>query len=534
MRRYALTILFAMFISMLVLTGCGEVKEINLSLRVPLLIKMLKDGSSDTRLHAAIELGTYGYRSVDAVPVLIGTVRNDEEAKVRTAAVRALRFIGPAADGSVDTIITALKDPDAKVREEAVQAVEAFGPWALDAFPDILIAINDEDPKVAKAAMWALKEMGPRSAEAVPLVLSRLTDENSSIRITAVATLGEIASAEVAIEPLIEALGDEDELVRGLAAGSLGKFGEDAYPALPGLIETIYVSENKYVDFSIRTIGNIGPKAKETAEPVLLKVLDVAEETSLPFYYTVDALISIGTDKTALKNTALEFIAGDDTESINKGLNILKKLGTFAADTVPELIRLLDHEDPWIVGGAVRAIAEIGPQAADAIPVLIRILENGPVGNVDIKALRKVTDYKFLVGERDEESKALLTQMNLQLESAGALLELGYDHSDIVPVLSVYLSFDLYRFRGGSIRALLKLGPDAAASVPALIDVLDADFTYHRKLICETLGAIGPGASKALPKLRDLAMNDPHFSSSSHTYDVQDAAKEAIKMIEAS
>ncbi len=62
---------------------------------VPALIAALKDSGDDIRLSAAIKLGVFGDKAREAIPALEESQRNDTDARVRTAAAKALRRIDP-------------------------------------------------------------------------------------------------------------------------------------------------------------------------------------------------------------------------------------------------------------------------------------------------------------------------------------------------------------------------------------------------------------------------------------------------------
>jgi len=96
---------------------------------------------------------------------------------------------------------------------------------AIGLVPELMRASEDEDLGVQVAAVRALAQIA--DARAVPVLCRWLGEKRliPEIRQQIARALGEIGSAE-AVEPLIQALRDEDESVRAAAANALGRIGD--------------------------------------------------------------------------------------------------------------------------------------------------------------------------------------------------------------------------------------------------------------------------------------------------------------------
>ena len=136
---------------------------------------------------------------------------NDEDERVRTAAINVLSDIGRAARELSPLLIERLKDDSDRVRQSAIQALGDIEAPAEDAVPAIIATLaekrrvrigdvrscaqaigiigrsdvssvdqlteflKDPRPSVRMLAAEALREMGPSAANAVPELIASLT-----------------------------------------------------------------------------------------------------------------------------------------------------------------------------------------------------------------------------------------------------------------------------------------------------------------------------------------------------------------------
>jgi HEAT repeat protein len=201
------------------------------------------------RENAAEALGVL--RDRKAVEPLIDAL-NDKDEEVRWKACWALGNIGDKK--AVEPLISLLNDERWSVRRYAASALGKIGDS--QAVESLIYTLNDDEWHVRKYAADALGNIGDEKA--VDSLVDALSDGDNDVRWKAVIALGKMRSA--AVEPLIEAFGNEDWRIRGRAAEALGNIGDTR--ALNLLINALVgrnKDKNKYVrGRAAEALGKIG------------------------------------------------------------------------------------------------------------------------------------------------------------------------------------------------------------------------------------------------------------------------------------
>ena len=91
-----------------------------------------------------------------------------------------------------------------------------------------------------------------------------------------------------------------------------------------------------------------------------------------------------------------------------------------------------------------------------------------------------------------------------RVEPTSAMVEMGLDANEIVPLLLESLKIDSSSLQRLVAESLKKIG-DPSQVVPVLTLLLDDPNRWIRGNAAESLGAFGPAAKSALPKLTSLA-----------------------------
>jgi HEAT repeat protein len=151
---------------------------------------------------------------------------------------------------------------------------------------------------------------------------------------------------------------------------------------------------------------------------------------------------------------------------------MLGAIGPKAKPAVESLVRLLDDDDEQVREAGMTALEKIGTNAAEAVPDLTLILE----------------------GKGKTASGPWL------LQAARVLGKVGPSARTAVPALTACLKDRHIELARQACLVLGGLGKDAAPAVPALIDILK-NREPARDAAANALGMIGPAAKQAVPTL---------------------------------
>ena len=230
-----------------IFAGASEDRELGIRMlgalrdprAIPYLTRVLESSRMEEGPHAARALGEIG--DPQAIPALVRAIENERdetggtrssrlfsrmrERRVNPKAAASARALGRLGDQSaVPALADALRlsrNPD--TRRAAAESLGRLK--AVHAIPHLLAALDDEAPRVIRSVARSLRQLGDTMATQV--MTDRLFSPASSVherRIAAV-VMGEMRDS-TAVNPLIQALGDSDPVVRAEAARALGRIGD--------------------------------------------------------------------------------------------------------------------------------------------------------------------------------------------------------------------------------------------------------------------------------------------------------------------
>lgn len=131
-----------------------------------------------------------------------------------------------------DTFLSAVSSGDDELAEDAVQNLHLNGDGSLDRLLD-LVSTDDDDLRwwAVRALSIAAEENQRQRVVVMPTLTQALSDDDDSVRCLAALSLGQLHAAS-AIPALIVLLADPSGWVRGAAADGLAMMGEAAVPLL--------------------------------------------------------------------------------------------------------------------------------------------------------------------------------------------------------------------------------------------------------------------------------------------------------------
>lgn len=171
----------------------------------------------------------------------------------------------------------------------------------------------------------------------------------------------------------IDELKDEDAARREEAAATLGCMVPQAKVAVPTLIQVIKDDDPKVRQAAIAALSRLGPYAQDSV-PALLQVYEDRNEEREIRWAAIAALGKMGTGGQDAVPVMIEMMANDINFAEPGRIQMaVTELGPAA---VPELVHLLQDENPEVRAHAAVALNWIGRGAREAVPALIQSLED--------------------------------------------------------------------------------------------------------------------------------------------------------------
>ncbi len=484
---------------------------------VPALLQALRDERGSVRAAAAQALGHIGPAARGAIPLLCEMGAGDRDSEAVRRAIGALEELG--ADPAVALPVTraALRDvrkDRSLVASAAMRALRALGPDAHEAVPDLCGLLGDERTWVRTNAALALGRIGPAAAPAVSLLIGEARRPEGLNRRLAAQALGEIGpAARPAAAALARALRDKDPTVRFAAALALIEvMGRDGHrpPARAALVRALAeaIQERNYartLGAAVEALRRLDPSG-ETAVEALLGALRRRETNDRP---TVLAyLLRLGAPRERL----LDLVTRDRQWD----LELIPSLSRLGPDDrlvarLTDSIRLTREEhagsaDPtwacWLRRVAARALGDLGPAAAEAVPALTDLGRSANLARFDAAvALARITGD---LGPVKREVRPALRGDALARDREWAAAALGYlgDRGGfLVPALKQLLGDAESGVRRAAADSLGRIGPPARLAATTLVARLDAGPKWLRGPILQALLKIGAEPRRVLGAL---------------------------------
>ena len=187
---------------------------------------------------------------------------------------------------SLPDLLNDLTSGDETRAEEAVSLLLGLGEETLPALLD-LTQSSDADHR-----WWALRVLAESPHSQARWLVPFLNDPAPEVR--QCAALGLAARPdEIAIQPLIRALSDEDRMVGNLAANALARTGS---AAVPSLIEAVKSGPQSARIHALRALAEI---RDHRAIPVMMQVM--GEDSALLQHWAKEGLERLGLDMVYIK-----------------------------------------------------------------------------------------------------------------------------------------------------------------------------------------------------------------------------------------
>lgn len=382
----------------------------------------------------------FGEDEVGETPLekAIREIRQHKHVSVRVKAVKTLGEI--KGEEAMAALLEALReDRSPKVRSNIV--------WVLsrreddEAIAAVCRALGDTDSMVRRSAMYMLEHS---EGDATSFILKELEENGDAVHGVAEMVVGRKLSDKRVIPHLIEALSEGDKAIRARAAEGLGIL--KARRAVGPLRRALDDDDGWVRSKAARALGWVGDRR---ATGSLIKALE--DEESFVRSAAAESLGELADPKAI--PSLIELLADHHGGAWVQAALALGKTGVAA---VAPVVDALDHEDPKMRQGAVRALGFLKfPRATKA---LIRAMddEESAVGMAAASALSMHEDPAVVPAL----TRVLMDQdwdMQVRSRAAAALGVLGAEGESVEAILEKALDDSAPTVQRAARKALARL-----------------------------------------------------------------------------
>jgi HEAT repeat protein len=405
---------------------------------IPILVRGLTDRDRSIRDHSARALGLLGPKAAAAAPAL-AEMCSDKDEQLRSAAADALARI----EGSNSfTLIATLRDGNVNARREAARTLGRTRPVANGTVAALTDALKDKDAEVRASAVESLGWIGPAAAPATAALIASLSDK-----------------------ALISAggrKGDKFGYDKHPAVYSLRRIG---VPAVPSLIEALKDEDVLVRSSAAQTLGLIGFKAKNASQALRTALGDKSDVVRVE---AACSILCVGEEDKKSVEVLTGLLRHEDAAIRFRTASALSRVGSQAKAVVPALVSALKDGNASVRRAVLFALTSFGPDAQEAVPALADVLRNDPDGLVRVRAAEALAE----IGPGATAAAAALVAA---LDDGGmnripnpvftALRKLGPGGKAIVPAMIHAIRTSDPR-RNDFVYVLASIGPEAKEAVP--------------------------------------------------------------------
>ncbi|HUR54968.1 MAG TPA: HEAT repeat domain-containing protein [Gemmataceae bacterium] len=212
-----------------------------------------------------------------------------------------------------------------------------------------------------------------------------------------------------------------ESAVRRRAADSLAQMGKDAAPAAPSLVKALADADPLVRGVAARAVGELAPDAPG-AVPALVKQ-----------FPDVDAIRAVAKFKAAGAEAVPELtklLTHEDGMVRWQALRTLGKIGEPSLPTLPKIIEMMGGDpNPLVREHAAEAAGDIGPAAKDAVPALAKAMKDPEhkvrrdavrsLGQIGPAAAPVLADVKALMKDDEEIVREAATRAARLIDPSG-------------------------------------------------------------------------------------------------------------------
>lgn len=321
-------------------------------------------------------------------------------------------------------------------------------------------------------------------------------------------------AAEPAVQPSVTELATQlqaaDAAMRLQAAEALASRGEAARPAAANLVQAVNDEDPEVRAVAIAMLGQLAAEPATAMPALAARLSDETDTRRGPIWVIVGS--SLGRYGRAALPHVTPALKSESAAACRGALLAIDRMGQEASTTVPELIVILQRNDPEIRIFAINALRAIGPEAKEATPELVKHLSSDDFHTQywACRALGAIGPEAR--SATDELIRCLRTGVtSVRRNAAAALGNIGPDvGQSAADALIDALSDGIQPVRQNAVVALGQLKPLAAKAAPVIEKMLQEPSKFTpRATAAKTLWQLDPGSKTPVEALlRDLVEND--------------------------
>jgi HEAT repeat protein len=199
--------------------------------------QLAEDSDPITKMNAQIALALMGKSDGSAIPELMSGLGSKEDTTAKAAGLALSRLGQQSHEKLLPGLDVALNSNEEPLAANALKVLKGMKSGSAQFLPHLARLYDKVDSKKRRLVLQTVVEMDAKGDQALPLCASGLADPDPLTRKEALmGALRYRSRLDTFLEPLIEAIKDQNEENRLLAIGIIRGFGNRAAKAIPSLI----------------------------------------------------------------------------------------------------------------------------------------------------------------------------------------------------------------------------------------------------------------------------------------------------------
>jgi len=266
---------------------------------------------------------------------------DDPDPVFRAKIVSLLGDLGPAGEPALPVLAARLGDADPIVRCNAADAILSIAPGRQDAVKALVVAAGDEQAAVHRRAIWFLSESKVTSPDVLAVFVAGLGDTDRDARSRALCALMSRRETAASVEPTLRAmLHDETDRDRSLSLAQILWCMSKDRRSRVALFAVLVIAGKGHALLSDESSEDQWHTSPDIL-PVLIDALEFGDRYAAAWWIS-----KIGADGVAAVPALIKGLASSNGEEHKEMVRALAAIGPGASEALPTLREMLKEQDP--------------------------------------------------------------------------------------------------------------------------------------------------------------------------------------------